>query len=396
MLIENTLKLFDEVISSSDIIQLTYAVETKEPQTPERPSEAVDFFAAPENQVRVYEPKSSSKTWNDTLNLGSISLGEDPLGISTHDYNMVDADDFLKDISPGRGDATVNTLRDIKDFQENTVNTVVKPMSHATSQALHKIGDLQDEAAGVVEGLFDFGMAGIRKGLKLTGLQEHSAQEAVMSEIKSKVLLSSPGVKHNVPVKKIKKHHKQEVVEECVWVNPLQSYPNFSDDVHEEHSKSEQIPAIMMDSESESPDPEYEEAADLATTIAKLRLLLQQKSESTSTTPVASPMISEDSKSVVDLDDVDSFVPSFYKFCAKTATGVFNNTLNTIKTALPVNTNDTMIYDVEKWDYEDSDDNETDLLIRMYRLLHERKDFCTIEAAYDAFDSQHPLKIKNM
>lgn len=53
------------------------------------------------------------------------------------------------------------------------------------------------------------------------------------------------------------------------------------------------VPSILTDSlEYSSPDPEYEEGADFATTIAKLRSLLQQKSssESISTTPVASPM----------------------------------------------------------------------------------------------------------
>lgn len=36
-----------------------------------------------------------------------------------------------------------------------------------------------------------------------------------------------------------------------------------------------------------------------------------------------------------DTDEADGVMPSFYKFCAKTATGVFDKTLHTIKTALP-------------------------------------------------------------
>lgn len=40
-----------------------------------------------------------------------------------------------------------------------------------------------------------------------------------------------------------------------------------------------------------SPDPEYEDAADLASSIAKLRSLLQQRSsESSMSTPALSPM----------------------------------------------------------------------------------------------------------
>lgn len=48
---------------------------------------------------------------------------------------------------------------------------------------------------------------------------------------------------------------------------------------------------MNLSSETESPDPEYEETADLASTIAKLRSLLQQKSsESNLSTPALSPM----------------------------------------------------------------------------------------------------------
>jgi hypothetical protein len=41
-----------------------------------------------------------------------------------------------------------------------------------------------------------------------------------------------------------------------------------------------------------------------------------------------------------DLTKIDGAMPSLYKFCARTATGVFQNTLNTIKTALPGNVNE--------------------------------------------------------
>lgn len=44
-----------------------------------------------------------------------------------------------------------------------------------------------------------------------------------------------------------------------------------------------------------------------------------------------------ETENVSDVEDVDGVMPSFYKFCAKTATGVFDKTINTIKTALPGN-----------------------------------------------------------
>lgn len=39
-------------------------------------------------------------------------------------------------------EATANTLHNIKDFQESTVNNVYKPVSQVTSTALHRIGGL--------------------------------------------------------------------------------------------------------------------------------------------------------------------------------------------------------------------------------------------------------------
>lgn len=38
---------------------------------------------------------------------------------------------------------------------------------------------------------------------------------------------------------------------------------------------------------------------------------------------------------ISDFDEVDGVMPSFYKFCAKTATGVLDKTIHTLKTALP-------------------------------------------------------------
>ncbi|XP_045474840.1 uncharacterized protein LOC123680793 isoform X2 [Harmonia axyridis] len=343
------------------------------------------------NVVKVYEPKSTSEKWNETLDLTSVTLGEDPLASPSQRKNLAEAIDILKDekmdVIAGEGDATANTLRDIKDFQENTVNTVVKPMSQATSQALHKIGDFQDEAAGMVEGLFDLGMAGIRRGLKLTGLQENSSQEGMITEIKARCSLVSPGATN----KKVRPPSNAELAEECVWMNPLQT--NVDDDVLADNDEVDHVPSILMDSlEYGSPDPEYEEGADFATTIAKLRSLLQQKSssESISTTPVASPMMSDNNKSLLDLEEVDGFIPSIYKMCAKTATGVFNNTLNTIKTALPSTDEEVIAYGIEKWNFENIEEKGATLSSRMRKLLLERKDFCTIETAYDAFDSQEP------
>lgn len=52
-------------------------------------------------------------------------------------------------------------------------------------------------------------------------------------------------------------------------------------------------------------------------------------------------------------------MPSLYKFCARTATGVFQNTLNTIKTALPGNMAESqqvhVHYNTEDWTFVEED-----------------------------------------
>lgn len=70
-----------------------------------------------------------------------------------------------------------------------------------------------------MEGIFDFGMAGIRKGLRLTGLQEESKNK------KSGVAAS---------VKKLPKWPQivqdDSKSDDNVWINPLTS-PNFEGEI---------------------------------------------------------------------------------------------------------------------------------------------------------------------
>lgn len=256
-------------------------------------------------------------------------------------------------------------MKDLQQSTVNTVNSVVKPISQATTNAKHKIGDLQDEAAGVVEGIIDFGMAGIRKGLRLTGLQDnfsdlatkskheiHKIQKSIDAKANDfvKAIESSPpkasspqkpsfASKHSSPPKHISlsKHNSppkprltklshitsddrdekssSNESDDGVWTNPLvKDSPNFDGHILLERTpitpktfsmdlakrlsktseeRSYEIPLIAMsvDSNGCSPDLEYEDTTDLATTTAKLRSLLQQKtSESVLNTPALSPM----------------------------------------------------------------------------------------------------------
>ena len=223
----------------------------------------------------------------------------------------------------------------------------------------------QDEAAGVMEGIFDFGMAGIRKGLRLTGLQD-----TITDKYKPEIMKKDPQKqtqeksdtsksKHQKGAKLVKVPHvpsedtkTTDVAEDTVWQNPLLlgDSPNFDGNILLEKpsaAKPHEIPRISTEDVVASPDLEYEDTTDLATTTAKLRSLLQQKSsESNLTTPAVSPMPFDDvsktpleytGSSIEDITEVDGTLPSLYKFCTRTATGVLQNTLNTIKTALPGN-----------------------------------------------------------
>lgn len=390
--------------------------------------------------VKIYEAKKSTttKTWRDSQDLSCVSLGQDPLEIlqttpeqikhfakpstTVFDGNNGKLDEFddsptnaanlilsevktsmegLKSSIKPISDATVHTLNNFKDLQETTVNS-----------ALNKIGDFQDEAAGVMEGLLDFGRAGLRKGLRLTGLQDN-------------IETAKPAIAKSTTKKKPAKLTRSESQEktssaessDSVWINPLQfDSPSFDGHILLEKPKKAPdtekgplsqksdadhslIPLISTESENDSPDPEYEEPADLASTIAKLRSLLQQKSsESSLSTPALSPMPPEDfqqklESQVADTIEIDGMVPSFYKFCAKTATGVLQNTINTLKTALPTaNLTDSLQSTTEKWYFIQSEQKETDLINRVKKLVHERKDFCTVDTAYEAIDSLDSLQ----
>ncbi|XP_063925497.1 uncharacterized protein LOC135139260 [Zophobas morio] len=135
------------------------------------PPTITDYSEIKTDEVKIYEPKSC-KTWYDTLDLTSIPLGQDildtiSLGESDKEIDTAATDhdkevlspitsaknllDEMKHITTLEGfrtsmkpisDATASTFHNIKDFQESTVNNVVKPVSQVTSTALHRIGGL--------------------------------------------------------------------------------------------------------------------------------------------------------------------------------------------------------------------------------------------------------------
>lgn len=344
--------------------------------------------------------------------------------------------------------ATASTFSNMKELQQTTVNNVIKPVSQATTHAMHKIEDLQDEAAGMVEGLLDFGKAGLRKGLRLTGLDEidqaittTDQQTANRRKLIGLGLIKqsntrmgstgSNGSNSSTAVRNGKGGGKSDSVDSgSVWINPLTSKsPSFDGEILLEMSPTDsgiitattggipEIPLLEINS-IDSPDPiEYEDAPDLATTTAKLRSLLAQRTESTLSTPALSPMpIEERSSSLLptpldpssgsfdDLSDVDGALPSMYKQWAKTATGVFQNTLNTIKTALPGNPDSnsgggnikasgddvTDFLGCSDWIYVPN--KEAKIHKRIQKIISERKEFCTIDKAYEAVEQSMDQK----
>ncbi|KAJ8959853.1 hypothetical protein NQ318_011586 [Aromia moschata] len=229
--------------------------------------------------VKIYESKSRNvRTWNDSkdLTLG-ISLGQDPLDImqntgepgrtvgrstfwdavfittnkernilsyletsifyskSGHSrwvsptaanillnevrHTTQSTMEGLKSSIKPFSDATVHTLHNIKDLQESTVNN-----------ALHKIGDFQNghcfrmRLAGMVEGILDFGRAGLRKGLRLTGLQDNI-------ENAKATLHLAPTAGKQQPKKKTTRLTRSDSPDkssledgmESVWINPSKS-----------------------------------------------------------------------------------------------------------------------------------------------------------------------------
>ncbi|XP_066248103.1 uncharacterized protein [Euwallacea similis] len=391
-----------------------------------------DSTTTKSEDVKHDSPPSSANLFTDVIHMPTME------GLKT----------TIKPLS----DATERTLHNIKDLQEATVNN-----------ALHKIGDFQvtgdkqieplhylhylppntllhssilsntqrllyvqpeDEAAGMVEGILDFGRAGFRKGLRLTGLQDNieTAKSTLSTSSAAKTMTKSVRghVKKRLEDFKKSDTEQQEKTSsaesaESIWINPAQiDSPNYDGHILLEKAPSKPavdesqiaksddfpVPSISTEdtSETDSPDPEYEDTADLASSIAKLRSLLQQRSsESSISTPALSPMPDDyiqkqiESENVSDIEpiELDGMMTNFYKVCTKTATGVFSNTLNTIKTALPSSVAENF-YTVEMWNFKPQLE-DSDTLIRMKKLLSERKEYCVldkeIDAAYDALDS---------
>lgn len=90
-----------------------------------------------------------------------------------------------------------------------------------------------------MEGIFDFGMAGLRKGLRLTGLQDNLT-ELTKSKQETRAVLSKQDKKARKLARfsqaiceddKLEKSSSNES-DDNVWINPLTKYsPNYDGEI---------------------------------------------------------------------------------------------------------------------------------------------------------------------
>ncbi|KAG7304675.1 hypothetical protein JYU34_010021 [Plutella xylostella] len=225
---------------------------------------------------------------------------------------LFEGEEDTVDIEPSR-----ETSPKDKKSSPKPTEVLLKDLQTTVHQAKSKIGDLQvdthtrseskqpgDEAAGMMEGLLDLGIAGFKKGLRFTGLSDDHAQDKDKSPSgKDKSNESSPpprgeregghyqalsngGHKEDPPSNGAPPLTKQQRVTSqdsvVISTQPKRSLPPSP-----LPARSPPAPPAVPAAPAEppdSPEPQYEEAADLSTSIAKLRSLLRQRADAESST----------------------------------------------------------------------------------------------------------------
>ncbi|KPI98295.1 hypothetical protein RR46_09511 [Papilio xuthus] len=272
------------------------------------------------NEVKIYDRviEGSMKTWETDMDLQCISLGQDLLASLDGEITLsrLWGQDVDPDGSPnpprakspqpfwfGEEDAIELECGDSSPQKPSEPSPVKKESSPKPAELLKdiqstvhhaksKIGDLQvpythidvprkhssDEAAGMMEGLLDFGIAGIKKGLRFTGLSDDSQEKSPSHQAKDKASekISPPQDMGRKPIQEHRDitiasaHNENDAVPQLVKQHRVTSQDSMG-------RRAGSWPP--QEGGAESPEPEYEEAADLSTSIAKLRCLLQQRAE---------------------------------------------------------------------------------------------------------------------
>ncbi|CAG9571991.1 unnamed protein product [Danaus chrysippus] len=252
------------------------------------------------NEVKIYDRiiEGSVKTWETDMDLQCISVGQDLLASldemtlsrlwgqeeAEHSPNM-------RTISPqplwfGEEDNVELDLDLVQTKKDSSPKPaeLLRDLQSTVHQAKAKIGDLQvpyidvtynnsDEAAGMMEGLLDKGIAGIKKGLRFTGLSDDSQEKHDKSPAHKGSEKVSP---------ELQRHRLKTEVSEAQEAYATMGTPKEDNLMHQlvkQQRVSSQDSVLSRPPPSPpsppSPEPQYEEAADLSASIAKLRSLLQ-------------------------------------------------------------------------------------------------------------------------
>ncbi|XP_064074549.1 uncharacterized protein LOC113396447 isoform X2 [Vanessa tameamea] len=381
------------------------------------------------NEVKIYDRiiEGSVKTWDTDIDLQCISVGQDLLASLDEmtlsrlwGHEEAEQSPKMRDASPqplwfGEEDTIESDPETSKDSKKETspkpTEALLKDLQTTVHHAKTKIGDLQDEAAGMMEGLLDKGIAGIKKGLRFTGLSDDSQEKSPAHKDRNSEKLS-PSDLH-------KSRQKPEVVmevkesympfgnhkEENGTSHPLvkQQRVTSQDSMHSTAAPQavgagpwgRRAEGGAPDSLSESPEPQYEEAADLSASIAKLRTLLQhagpreeawwESSEHTRTRAHAHV----DSAALADEYDMNldrgsspgqttNNMQRLDKLFQRTVTGVFNS----IKTAVGAEGEEVPPRQLHDWTYVCTSP-ELSVSGRAARLRAARRALWRVDAALD-------------
>ncbi|CAG9782605.1 unnamed protein product [Diatraea saccharalis] len=235
-------RAINEEFTSDNILQIDPINIIEE--VPVKSTEPVDIKSSPvmrqkrgrqgRNEVKIYDRiiEGSVKTWETDIDLQCISLGQDLLASLDGEITLsrLWGQDGEPEGSPnpprskspqplwfGEEDAIDLELADTspkepspvrKELSPKPTDALLKDLQTTVHQAKTKIGDLQvppnvnidvprkqysgDEAAGMMEGLLDFGIAGLKKGLRLTGLSDDSLEKPSSHTHKERIERISP------------------------------------------------------------------------------------------------------------------------------------------------------------------------------------------------------------
>ncbi|XP_050682767.1 uncharacterized protein LOC126978092 isoform X2 [Leptidea sinapis] len=245
------------------------------------------------SEVKIYDRviEGSVKTWETDMDLQCISMGQDLLasldGLTlSRLWGQEDTEQSpnQRRHSPqplwfGEEDTidedSLEPTKEKRETSPKATDLLLKDIQSTVNQAKTKIGDLQDEAAGMMEGLFDKGIAGIKKGLRFTGLSDESQEKYFPHNEKSGDRMSPDAIKSR-RTNMVADYRQTTPASDGNSAPILIKQQRVTSQDSMAHGQVKPKLENMPFSLSDSPEPQYEETADLSHTIAKLRSLLNE------------------------------------------------------------------------------------------------------------------------